>query len=177
MQTILGPIDSASTFLGGRIEEPCKTSKLLIYPRYTQNAQTQIETCNRLLTTVEQHRYTSEMRFEERDLKPYAQPVTAKVLEQGKVYFSVQFADDNMLIPIMETWVFAGRNLDSEDAENHLFFQDVESYLQGIRYGTATTENATFQIAPEENTKHFFDYEYALEELLRCSLRRRKGAG
>ena len=48
------------------------------------------------------------MRFEERDLKPYAQPVTAKVLEQGRVYFSVQFADDDMLIPIMQTWVFTG---------------------------------------------------------------------
>jgi hypothetical protein len=92
------------------------------------------------------------MRFEERDLKPYAQPVTAKVLEQEKVYFSVQFADDDMLIPVMETWVFAGSNLDPEDAENHLYFQDVESYLQGIRYGTATEENATFQVALEENT-------------------------
>jgi hypothetical protein len=117
------------------------------------------------------------MRFEERDLKPYAQPVTAKVLEQGKVYFSVQFADDDMLIPIMETWVFAGCNLDPEDAENHFYFQDVESHLQGIRYGTATEKNATFQVALEHNTKHFFEYEYALEELLKCSLRRRKGSG
>jgi hypothetical protein len=117
------------------------------------------------------------MRFEERDLKPYAQPVTAKVLEQGRVYFSVQFADDDMLIPIMETWVFAGRKLDPKDAENHLYFQDVESYLQGIRYGTANDENATFQIALQENTKHFFEYEYALEELLKCSLRRRRTAG
>ena len=128
-------------------------------------------------STIEPHRYTSEMRFEERDLKPYAQPVTAKVLEQGKVYFSVQFADDDMLIPIMETWVFAGSNLDPEDPENHFYFQDVESYVQGIRYGTATDEDATFQVALEENTKHFFEYEYALEELLKCSLRQRKGSG
>jgi len=124
----------------------------------------------------ERHRYTSEMRFEARDLKPYAHPVTAKVLERGNVYFSIQFADDAMLIPIMETWVFAGSNLHPEDAQNHLYFQDVESYLQGIRYGTATDENATFQVALEENTNHFFEYEYALEELLKCSLRRRKGS-
>ena len=137
----------------------------------------QVNECKRLFSAIECRRYTSEMRFEERDLKPYAQPVTAKVLEQGRVYFSVQFADDNMLIPIMETWVFAGRNLDPEDTENHLYFQDVESYLQGIRYDTATDEDATFQVALEENTKHFFDYEYALEELLKCSLRRRKGSG
>ena len=117
------------------------------------------------------------MRFEERDLKPYAQPVIAKELEQGKVYFSVQFADDDMMIPLMETWIFAGRNLNPKMKENHLYFQDVESYLQGIRYGTATDEGATFQVALEERTKHFFEYEYALEELLKCSLRRRKGSG
>ena len=64
------------------------------------------------------------------------------LLVQGNIYFSVQFADEDMLIPIMETWVFAGRNLDPEDAENHLYFQDVESYLQGMRYGSATAENA-----------------------------------
>jgi hypothetical protein len=36
--------------------------------------------------------------------------------------------------------MFAGRNLDPEDAENHLYFQDAESYLQGIRYGSANGE-------------------------------------
>ena len=93
------------------------------------------------------------------------------LLEQGKVYFSVQFADEDMLIPIMK--VFAGRNLDPEDGENHLYFQDIEAYLQRIRYGSATGENATFQVALEENTKHILEYEHALEELLKCSLRQR----
>lgn len=113
------------------------------------------------------------MRFEGRELQPWAQPVTAKMLEPGKVYFSVQFPDEDMLIPIIETWVFAGRKLDPKDAENHLFFQDVESYLQGIRYSSASAENAKFQVALEENTKHIFEYEHALEELMKCSLRRR----
>jgi len=27
------------------------------------------------------------------------------LLEQGNIYFSVQFVDEDMLIPIMETWV------------------------------------------------------------------------
>jgi len=55
------------------------------------------------------------MRFEERELKPYAEPVAASLLKQGEVYFSVQFADEDMLVPIMETLVFAGRNLDPND--------------------------------------------------------------
>jgi hypothetical protein len=45
------------------------------------------------------------------------------LLEQGNIYFSVQFVDEDILIPIRETWVFAGRNLDPEDAENHLYFR------------------------------------------------------
>jgi hypothetical protein len=43
------------------------------------------------------------MRFEERELKSYAEPVTPNLLTEGEVYFSVQFADEDMLIPIMET--------------------------------------------------------------------------
>ncbi len=116
------------------------------------------------------------MRFEERELKPYAEPVTATLLKEGETYFSVQYADENMLIPIVETWFFAGRKLSPEDVENHLYFQDVESYLQGIRYGSANAENATFQVALERNTNHIFEYENALEELMKCSLRRRKEA-
>ena len=110
---------------------------------------------------------------EARELKSYAEPVTASLLKEGQVYFSVQFADEEMLIPIMETWVF-GRKLDPEDREDHLYFQDVESYLQGVRYDTATPENASFQVAVEENMKHIFEYERALEQLMQCSLRRRR---
>jgi hypothetical protein len=114
------------------------------------------------------------MRFEERELKSYAEPVPANGLKEGEVYWSVQYADEHMLIPIIETWIFAGRNLDPADAENHLYFQDVESYLQGIRYSSANTEDATFQVALERTPNHIFEYEHALEELMKCSLRRRK---
>jgi hypothetical protein len=117
------------------------------------------------------------MRFEERELKSYAEPVTPTLLKEGEVYWSVQYADEQMLIPIIETWVFAGRILNPEDAENRLYFQDVESYLQGIRYSSATAEKATFQFADEGNAKHIFEYEHALEELLKCSLRRRGMCG
>jgi hypothetical protein len=86
------------------------------------------------------------MRFEERELKSYAEPVTSNLLTEGEVYFSVQFADEDMLIPILEAWVFAGRKLDPKDVEGHLYFQDLASYRQGIRYASATAENASFQL-------------------------------
>jgi hypothetical protein len=61
------------------------------------------------------------MRFEERELKSYAEPVISNLLTEGEVYFSVQFADEDMLIPILEAWVFAGRKLDPKDVEGHLY--------------------------------------------------------
>jgi hypothetical protein len=117
------------------------------------------------------------MRFEARELKSYASPVTADALKHGEVYLSVQFADENMLIPIVETWAFVGKGLDPENTERHLYFQDVESYLNGVRYGSPGAENATFQVALEGNTHHIFEYEQALEELMKCSLRRSRESG
>ena len=117
------------------------------------------------------------MRFEAREIKPYAEPVSASALKVGDVYFSVQFADSNLLIPIMETWIFLGRRFDPEDVEDRLYFQDVESYRQGIRYDSEDTGDAKFQVPTENNINHIFEYERALERLMECSLRRRKFLG
>jgi hypothetical protein len=86
----------------------------------------------------------------------------------------VQFADKQMLIPIMEAWVFAGRKLDPNDDESHLYFQDAESYRDGIRYHSATDKNSCFQVATDQDVNHIFEYERALDMLLLCSLRRKK---
>src|SRR6266404_1475194 len=117
------------------------------------------------------------MRFEGRELKPYGEPVSASSLKVGDVYFSIQFADRDVLLPIMETWVYVGRKLDPEDTENRLYFQDVESYQQGVRYESATAENAQFQVQLEQYLNHIFEHERALEQLMACSLRRRKVLG
>lgn len=116
------------------------------------------------------------MRFDERELKTYAEPVTATDLVEGQVYFSVQFADDHLLIPIMETWVFAGRKLRSGDTEDVLCFQDAESYLRGIRRGASEDNKARFQVATPTGINHIFDYEQALDELMRCAVRRRQAS-
>jgi hypothetical protein len=50
--------------------------------------------------------------FDGRELKPYAEPVSSNELEEDAVYFAVNYVDDEMLIPLMETLVFIGRNLE-----------------------------------------------------------------
>jgi hypothetical protein len=39
------------------------------------------------------------MRFEERELKPYAEPFPPESLKTGETYFAVLFLDDNGFVP------------------------------------------------------------------------------
>ncbi len=113
------------------------------------------------------------MRFEERELAPYALPLSSEQFKLGNVYFSVQYADEDLLVPIVETLVFVGRKLIAEDGDL-FYFQDVESYGQGIRHNSVEADKAQFQLGEEGKIHHIFEYEQALEELMKCSLRRRK---
>jgi hypothetical protein len=114
------------------------------------------------------------MHFEERELKPYAEPVLVTELKEGSVYFSVTFVDDNMLIPAMETIVFVGRALNKNDTDG-IYFQDVDSYRRGVRYNSATDDDhATFFKCSEDELNNIFEFEHALEVLMRCSLRLRE---
>ena len=52
------------------------------------------------------------MRFERREIKPYAEPVPPEQLEDGKTYFAVLFLDERAVVPIRESLVFVGRRND-----------------------------------------------------------------
>jgi hypothetical protein len=108
------------------------------------------------------------MQFPERELKPYAEPVSATELREGSVYFMVTFIDNDMFVPVMETLVFIGKS-----AEGLLEFQDAESFHQKTHRESATRDSMgnIFQCS-EEQLNGIFDYEHALDVLLRCSLRR-----
>jgi len=112
--------------------------------------------------------------FEGRELKEFAEPVSAGDLREGEVYFAINYVDDDMLIPVMETVVFIGRNLEPGDV-GQVYFQDVQSYQEGIRYGwDKEDEWAKFEAGSENEVNHIFDYENALNALMRCSLNRRR---
>lgn len=114
------------------------------------------------------------MHFEGRELKEYAEPVSANELREGEVYFAVNYVDDEMLVPTMETIVFIGRNLEKGD-EGQVYFQDIESQRAGVSYDCESDDGpARFECGSEHELNHIFDYEHALEVLMRCSLRRQK---
>jgi hypothetical protein len=110
------------------------------------------------------------MRFEERELKPYAEPVLPGALQEGKVYFSIIFLDKDGLVPSMEPRVFVGSKAEPEG--NKLYFQDFHSYQRGIRFESPAAEDeATFETGAG---RYMFEYEHALDVLMSCALRRRE---
>ena len=114
------------------------------------------------------------MRFEARELKPYAEPISARELREGIVYYFLNFVDEEMLIPTMETVVFVGRNLEADD-DDRVYFQDIESYTRGVRYNSAThDDHAVFSSGSEKELGHVFDYQHALDQLLICAIRRNR---
>jgi hypothetical protein len=113
--------------------------------------------------------------------------VEAKDLVVGQVYFRLGFADEEMLVPELRPLVFVGRDLDPEDADGRLFFQDYASYARGARWGIEPPplDGATeierieqflargwFETIQESATTGVFTFEKALDSLLSCSLRR-----
>ena len=91
------------------------------------------------------------MRFEERELPSYAQPVSSADLKEGTVYFTVNYIDDDLLIPTVETIVFIGRDLQPGDS-GRVYFQDIDSYGRGVRYESATLRTmSSFLPGPRTN--------------------------
>ena len=56
-------------------------------------------------------------RFEDLGLKPYAEPIVASELKEDAIYYLVNFVDEEMLVPTVETVVYVG---DGPDAGSHL---------------------------------------------------------
>ena len=105
--------------------------------------------------------------FEARDVSKEADFVAPSQLKVGEVYFRVAFVDRQSRIPLLRPVMFAGRNLDGS-SDGQLFFQDVESYEHGVRFGDASS--AVFEMSVEAEGSGVFDFDEALNCLLRCSL-------
>lgn len=107
----------------------------------------------------------------------YAEPVAASDLREGGLYFSVTYADDGMLMPLVETMVFVGAGLDN-DGENNLYFQDVESFRRGVKFNPNEDDvNADFFVCESSELNAVFSLEKAIDELHRCSQRHQERKG
>ncbi len=118
----------------------------------------------------------SELRFPETVLAPYSEPVAASQLRQGEIYFSLNFIDEEMLIPVLQPVTYVGSNLREGDVDV-VYLQDLESYREGVRLedeaGDSGTANAVFVSGRASEMHHIFEFEKALDVLLACALRHR----
>lgn len=112
------------------------------------------------------------MRFEERELKPYAEPVVAAELKENEIYFSVEYIDEQLLLPKLEPVLFIGRNLKPEDS-GMVYFQDIDSFRDGYRFNSGEKHAEVTFFCVDEKDIPLYSYERALDLLLKCSLRRR----
>jgi hypothetical protein len=113
------------------------------------------------------------MVFEERNLPDYVEPVSATTLQKNEIYFLVQYADDDLLVPSMQPLVFVGWR-ENERGDRRALFQDIDSHRAEVRFETATDdERLEFLSQPEDQLNAIFEFEKALDNLMRCSLRRR----
>jgi hypothetical protein len=114
----------------------------------------------------------SGARFDARDLKPYAEPVTAGDLRPAEIYFAVEFLDEHMLVPSVRPVVYLGADLFPKHP-GKLCFQDAASFLDGVRFDENGHGEGSFYAQAADELTHIFAYEHALNVLLWCSLRRR----
>jgi hypothetical protein len=114
--------------------------------------------------------------FEVGELKPYVEYVRSDELREGEIYFRVIYLDDLTLVPMLQPYVFIGRDLEDDD-EQQVYFQDAASYAAGVRLcdareggdiGNAHIISGTASDVP------VMEFEEALKALIKCELRRRE---
>jgi len=86
------------------------------------------------------------VRFEARELEPYAEPVSADELAEGEVYFSVRYVDEEMAVPGLlerEGWRAGGvEALGGEGAT-----------ILGLRVAAAARRRTAAREQPRQNAK------------------------
>ena len=100
------------------------------------------------------------LRFESRDLKPYQEYVSASALTEGETYFRVQYLDDQMLVPELRPLVFIGRDREVGDS-GQLYFQDADSYVAGVRYGSENGDSRAEFHTVDQDTPFVSEFEQA----------------
>jgi hypothetical protein len=117
------------------------------------------------------------MYFEGRELKSLPRPVKKNELKLNNVYFALKYQDKGMLVPSLEPVVFIGNDLDPTH-KGELYFQDFVSHQKGISFSSSSPDDASeFFIIPEKTIGFIFEYDAALNELLKCSIKREESSG
>lgn len=114
--------------------------------------------------------------FPQREIPPHARPVTPAELVVGEIYFQAVFVDNEMLVPELRPLAYLGWDLRAHKRGRYAF-QDASSYLAGKTLADSIPEDPVrvdlFEVG---GLGGVYTFEFAVEVLLRCSLRRIKAS-
>lgn len=116
------------------------------------------------------------MRFEGKELGRAIRYVPPASLKEGEVYFHVRYLEHELFVPELVAFVFIGRDLSKGD-HGYVYFQDFTSYQEGTRFGKSREGAApVYERFLESQGSSVCDFDDALDELMRCALRRQQPA-
>jgi hypothetical protein len=99
--------------------------------------------------------------------------VDASRLVVGRMYLAISYLDDDCLVPVVESLVFLGRNVDGED-EHALYFQDAESHREHGAFPNVQGGDARIVVTGPTPPPNLFELDGAVDELSRCAERTRR---
>ena len=99
------------------------------------------------------------------------EPVAPSDLRKNHSYFMVTYVDEDMLVPIIQTLIYLGRNVTGQHP-GFLCFQDAESFFDLGPYPQKKLGSGDLYVCPDEGLSGIFTLEKALRSLSRCVDRR-----
>lgn len=98
----------------------------------------------------------------------------SKNYREGDLYFRLTFTDPKLGYPQVETFVFVGKNLSDEDAEDTWYFQFSADYAANgsIRKGAPAGQRVT--LATRRDLDDMLDLDGLVQELEAAAVRRRE---
>ncbi|UOD27742.1 hypothetical protein INH39_19815 [Massilia violaceinigra] len=103
----------------------------------------------------------------------YAEPIEVFELRQGDLYFMLNYFDEDLLIPELQTLVFLGREVTGENV-SLLYFQDIESYTIRGPYPNFTDGPGDIFHCTDDQLGCIFRLDKAVSALQNCVKRREK---
>ena len=97
--------------------------------------------------------------------------IPASQLEVGRTYFSVAYTDKWMVMPVIDSLVFIGRDLRGK-RDGTLYFQDAASHERDGPMPLRPSGNFNVVTTEPEPPPNLFDIDGVIDELSRCLARR-----
>jgi hypothetical protein len=104
---------------------------------------------------------------------PYGEPVEETALRKGDFYFMVTYLDEAMLIPVVKTLAFLGKDVDRK-SKGSLWFQDAESFTDRGAYPRNKKGKVDIYKCEKSGLSNIYELDKALKSLTRCLQRRTK---